>query len=170
VQTGYYRQEMATRGGKIVADSTANVLIRISALLKVTGPFDPSYALTGGSDKKLFLQLHLLGTRMGWSPRAIVFEHIEGARLSESWIVKRIQRNASINYRVESDLFGKARLTELVVGSGLVAAGLLTRPIGWVVNRASFLSKSLIAKGMGRLAALDGKGLSEYASYHKPDV
>lgn len=170
VRTGYYRQEISTRGEHVVADSTANVLVRLSVLLGVKGPFDPSYALTGGSDKKLFLQLHVLGARMAWSPRAIIFEHIENVRLSERWIIQRIRRNASINHRVESDVFGRSSTRETMIGSALLIAGLFIIPIGWISSRAKFLSKSLVAKGKGRLTAWEGKGLREYAAYHNQDV
>lgn len=150
--------------------ATNNVLIRRSTLKQVNGPFDHRFALTGGEDTFLFLQLHAAGARMVWCDEALVTESIGSSRLCLSWIVRR-------SYRVGNTL---ARTERLLGYSYLKQARRLGKGIGWIAYGSAGMLPSLptgrhhvarqitnIARGLGMTTGLFNHVYEEYGRADK---
>jgi succinoglycan biosynthesis protein ExoM len=80
------------RSGEIVPLNRmrfGNILLRGEPLRSEPGPFDTSYGLSTGEDGDLLVRLAHNGARIVWCDEAIVWEPIEGRRLSLRWLLMR---------------------------------------------------------------------------------
>ena len=133
-----------------------NVLLRANPLRAEPGPFDPSYGLSTGEDGDLLVRLARKGLRIIWCDEAIVWEPIEGRRLSLRWLLMRAlsggqefaRQTVNGKYRPISWI-GRAAffcraLLQLLVAAGLA---LLSWPAGrhravrWLITASANLGK-----------------------------
>lgn len=168
----WLRPVMADHGqhpdGAAVPDgyfSTCNLLLRREALQDIEGPFDPAFALTGGSDYMLGQELARRGRHAVWAARAVAHETIPAERASLRWYLRRRYRNGMVysmaQQRLRGRLLGSLRSGYRGLGS-LAVGGLQTARA--LPRRSARLTRSvgLLAYGLGNLAAVAGGRYEEY--------
>lgn len=157
------------RSGPVtLVDSTANVLMAVSALRRIgPRPFDERMALTGGSDKQLFTRMQKAGFRFAWSEEAIVTELIPASRVTAKWLLMRGYRVGMTDMMVVRTHSGplRAALTE----APRIVAGLLIGAVGPLATldrgkRVERLGK--LYRAAGKIAGLTGLRYEEYRKVH----
>lgn len=150
--------------------ATNNCLVRSSCYgdLKAA-PFDPEYALTGGSDTELFTNLRQSGRVFVWSDQAVVTETLPKSRMSKSWLRRRAYRGGQTFMRIDrrySDSW-QAELGRL----GRTIFRLLFGCVFWIAGLFSetmrLRGELMIATAIGKLSAYAGIRYIEYAKIHK---
>lgn len=162
------RRPRAT-GSTVAYMSTANVLFRRDVLSTVAGPFNPRFALTGGSDTFLTMQLVRQGARPIWCETAITREYIPASRLSAGWIIRRAYRVGNTVSLCEQELDPTARrLAERALRGGVcLAIGLAGAAPALLAGRAGLVSAlTYAARGAGILAGIFGHRFEEYRTVH----
>ena len=104
----FKRKNKAT-GTLLKTGATNNVLIRTAALGTPSQEFDPSFALTGGSDTEYFYRLFLAGKKLIFCDEAIVYEKVPQNRITEKWILRRSFRKGQCYSRVFIRRYSKSR-------------------------------------------------------------
>lgn len=149
--------------------ATNNVLIRREILNRFPGPFDARFALTGGSDTLLMLQLTRSGARLVWCDDAVVYEYVPASRVRVEWIVRRAYRRGNTHGRcvreVEPSIGPLSKHLTIGVGNIVVGlAGLL--PSIFFGPAAIVQMLKYIARGAGRVLGLMGYAYEEYRTVH----
>lgn len=165
--------EPAQRATGTVIDSrqaySGNVLVRRASLTAITGPFDPEFGVTGGSDTMLFWELQQRGARLVWCAEAIARETVPASRLTLRWILRRAYRGGQSFVRAEvARLTGLQRLGRaLQLGSQAMVrlpVALLLAVVQAPVSRARAARWLWTAAAqVGKLTALVGHRYREYA-------
>lgn len=88
---GFFERERHETGTHITVAGTGNVLVRTSVFDVVEG-FDPSLALTGGSDYVFFRQVTAAGLTMVWADDAVAEEWLPPSRVTAAWLLRRSYR------------------------------------------------------------------------------
>lgn len=152
-------------GAELETAKTGNVLIRKSLLDHVNGPFDHRFALTGGEDALLFMQLQSMGARLVWCDEAVVNEVIAGNRLNVKWTARRAFRLGNTITRCERIVNPAARgsFARAAKALGKIVIGIAAFPIRAPRGRAGAASSLRdIAYGIGCLVGFTGYGYQEY--------
>ena len=159
------------RGTSLTSCATNNTLARAGLFRQLR--FDSRLATAGGSDIELFRRAADSGARIIWTDRVAVREHVDPARLSVKWVLRRRLRVGSVEAQLAID---SARRTERSVAGATVARvcrgfafgirgvlriahAVITRHSGRCVDGARDL-----AYGVGSLLGLFGWRLTEYGS------
>jgi succinoglycan biosynthesis protein ExoM len=79
-------------GATSTVAETSNALVSSAVLGSVSGPFDQSLGLSGGSDSLFFLRARLAGARIAWASEALVHETIPASRATAGWLMRRAFR------------------------------------------------------------------------------
>lgn len=169
VRGHFFEDPRLATGAPVHDPATNNVLIRMSALEGVEGPFDPRYALTGGEDTHLFLRLGRAGRRMVWADEAVVHEWIPASRANARWILQRIYRGANTWSQCERELnpTAGALFSRVAKGVARVGFGLATLPFAGLFGRHRFVrSLWYVSFGAGNLTGLAGMRYQEYRTIH----
>jgi glycosyltransferase involved in cell wall biosynthesis len=157
-------------GTPIDTFATTNLLLRGGALASIKGPFDPRFALSGGSDRALAARLARSGARLIWCEEAVTTECVSRDRMSLKWMLRRYYRIGNTKPWIERALEPELRVNSVAVlleGVGLLLRSLLLLPSsffkgrGLVVNRLRFL-----AMGVGEILGLLGHKYLEYRDMH----
>ena len=148
---------------------TSNVLLEMNTLAAIPGPFDPAFALTGGSDYMLGQELRARGGRFVWARNAVVSETVPASRTTLRWYMQRRFRTgmtfAMAQRRVQGPLRGALR--GAYRGAGSLAVGSLGLVQGVVGSRAQLAEAAgLVAYGVGNLAGATGEHYEEYRTVH----
>jgi GT2 family glycosyltransferase len=156
-------------GTPITYMSTANVLFTRRILASVAGPFNPRFALTGGSDTFLTMQLAQRGARPIWCDEALVHEVVPASRVSARWIIRRAYRVGNTISLCERELHPTARrLAERALRGGacitIGVAGLVPAALGGRATMVRMLTYA--ARGAGILAGIFGHRFEEYRTVH----
>jgi succinoglycan biosynthesis protein ExoM len=145
-----------------------NALLRAALVHQEPGPFDPRYGLATGEDGDLLLRLVARGGRLVWCDEAAVYEPIEPARLSLTWLLQRAySRGQEFGHKRLAGRYGPMTLPRRIgfaaecSGKLLAATALsvLDLPRGrhrsghWLVRSAA---------NIGKLTALIGGRYEEY--------
>ena len=141
----------------------------MTVLTQIEGPFDPAFALTGGSDAYLGRDLAARGHRFFWADEAVIHETVPPERTTVRWLLQRRFRTGGALAKVRARLQGRARgtATVLIRATGAVVVGLLSMLKGLATGRQGVLEGLMIAAfGAGGLFALLGGEFREYASRH----
>ncbi len=171
LDSGLFEKKLAEDGGKLEVAHTSNVLIRKDLLDWVEGPFDPRFALTGGSDTMLFRTLSRLGANMIWSDRSVVWETIPPSRSNFGWVMRRAYRVGNTKIRCEKALPPELRRSLI---------GLIMRAVLSILQESIKLLPSLVLQGktraimrlkwiatsLGMIAACFGISYEEYRRVH----
>jgi succinoglycan biosynthesis protein ExoM len=88
----YLSTRPQTRGGEVQTGYTGNAILRWRGARYTRERFSLEKGKTGGEDTEFFFRLWRLGARFAVAENAIVFEHVEPARLAFDWIQKRKYR------------------------------------------------------------------------------
>jgi glycosyltransferase involved in cell wall biosynthesis len=145
---------------------TGNVLLETSILREIEGPFDPAFALTGGSDAFLGREIEKRGARFIWADEAIIHETVPRSRATLGWFLRRRFRTGMALAMIRSRLQGRLRgsVTILVKGVGAIVYGLLWATRGFVSGRKGLLEgAAIVVFGLGGLFGLLGGRFNEYA-------
>lgn len=166
VEGRFFERPRHATGTFLNGARTTNVLIDRVILNSLAGPFDPRFALSGGEDTLLFMQLHRCGARIVWCDEAYTSEYVPISRSkSLGWLLRR-------SYRVGNSL----ALCEKAVGStsiqlsirgakGIVRVlqGLLGLVPSFLLGRAHTVRNlAYIARGIGMILGLMGHKFQEY--------
>lgn len=89
IEGDFHSTKPPAPGVAVTTGCSANVLIRRSAPGLDKLRFDIALGRAGGEDTVFFAQLHALGARMTFAPRALVYERVEPRRLSLGWLLQR---------------------------------------------------------------------------------
>jgi succinoglycan biosynthesis protein ExoM len=127
-------------GTSMEAAGTGNLLISLPHVRRHGLTFDDELGLAGGSDHLFTKRLRRTGGSIYWCDEAIVHEFVPSDRLTAAWTMRRGYRSGATAVRVDLMLAESAAararvrvrnlaggLARVVLGSGRVAAGLLTR-------------------------------------------
>lgn len=148
---------------------TSSILLRADTLARIPGPFDPAFALTGGSDYMLGQALAALGARAVWAAHALVYEAFPPSRANLRWYLQRRFRTGLTYVKAQrarrGRLRGSAKGLYRAAGSltlgGRDLARALTGPRTELVKAAG-----LIVYGLGNAAGAAGGRYEEYRTIH----
>lgn len=104
-----FKKKTKGTGKLLKTGATNNVLIRTAALGTPSQEFDPSFALTGGSDTEYFYRLFLAGKKLIFCDEAIVYEKVPQNRITEKWILRRSLRKGQCYSRIFIRRYSKSR-------------------------------------------------------------
>jgi glycosyltransferase involved in cell wall biosynthesis len=157
-----------TTGVVDLVESTANVLLARGVLETIGHPwFDPSFALTGGSDKDAFARMKRLGHRFAWADEARVLEAIPGSRVTLKWVLMRAYRVGNSDMRTL--LRYRRGLGEPLVEAARIAGAFVLAPVqlalAWSPSRRVD-SLCRLWRAAGKVAAVGGAHYREYATIH----
>lgn len=168
----FFDRSRRSTGTPVKYVATNNVLIRRGVLGDVDGPFDHRFALTGGEDTFLFLQLHAAGATMVWCDEAVVTESIGSDRLCLRWIIRRSYRVGNTLARCEQLLgYGRAaKMRRFGKGAGWLlygSAGVLLSLLNGRAHAARRIAN--MARGLGMIAGLFNYTYEEYGRHPSPE-
>ena len=171
VDGGFFEKRWAKTGEEIPSAHTANVLIRRQVLAGVEGPFDPRFALTGGSDTLLSLRLKRTGSKIVWCERSVVWESIPPSRSNFSWVIRRAYRIGNTRVRCEKALPPDLRrsMRSLVMGAGftLLRESLKLAPSLLLQGKVRAIKRlTWMATACGIITGFLGIGYEEYRQIH----
>lgn len=144
---------------------TNNVLVKAEILRKLNPVFDNRFAISGGSDCCLFLNLNKAGYKITWADEAIVHDVILSSRTNLRWILFRGYREWSNHSSLEKELYPSfsVQSIRIIKGFGLIGIGLLRLIPSLLMEKAAFVTSLLyISRGMGTLGGLLGFFYQEY--------
>lgn len=170
-KSGFYSRPPMPDGAVVPRNMLrfGNIMLRRDWLMRVPGPFDPAYGLTGGGDLLLLCQLAERGARIVWSQAAVAWEPVEPMRLSARWLLLRGLRGGQ-NFAdfwcrgllgpvngLQRVLFFLRALAQLLIASVLF--------LGWVPFNRTSAMRWLIsaAANFGKLSIWTKWRYEEYA-------
>ena len=169
-QGGFFLRGRFPTGTEVKYGACNNVLIR-SELLRDAGlRFDPRFALTGGEDTLLFLQLsEQTKIKIIWCDSAVVFEDLPLDRVSVLWLLRRAMREGS-NMPQYDAVLGKRRFFRLrwiLQGLVHIARALPLRCVGILGDELQRIrSRRELALGIGMIRGSFGGEINEYGERH----
>jgi len=104
-----FKTKQKGTGSLVKTGATNNVLLRTEALGTPPQEFNPSFALTGGSDTEYFYRLFLSGKKLIFCDKAIVYEKVPQNRITEKWILRRSFRKGQCYSRIFIRKYSKFR-------------------------------------------------------------
>jgi succinoglycan biosynthesis protein ExoM len=167
----FYDYARMPSGGEVPLNQMriGNVLLRTAAVRSQPGPFDPKYGLTCGEDGDLLIRMVHAGARIIWCDEAVVYEQMEPARLSLSWLMQRaLSGGQEFARKTLKGVYGRVslltgiRLFLRALAQAVVAACLAF--LCWPFGRhraASWLLK--LAANIGKLSVFFGWRYQQYA-------
>lgn len=150
---------------------TNNALIKKDVLLRIDGPFDPAFGISGGSDTMALSQVHATGARMVWCQEAGVTEDVDPNRVNEQWLLQRAARGgrdfALLVWRGHiPPLLGMRRLgliiDTLIKAAGATALCIINAP---APKHVRVQAKRKLWAQLGRIRAFSGAEFEEYRTY-----
>lgn len=144
---------------------TNNVIVKAEILRSLNPVFDNRFAVSGGSDSCLFLNLTKAGYLITWADEAIVYDYILPSRTNLRWILFRGYREWSNHSSLEKELYPSisVQTIRIIKGFGLIGIGLLRLIPSLLFGKVAAVTSLLfIARGMGTLGGLLGLFYEEY--------
>ncbi len=165
----FERRRLAT-GTAVEAAATNNLLLDLHEVRALGLRFNARFGLTGGSDTLFTRELTGAGRLILWCDEALVVDVVPASRLTRRWVLQKAFRSgnswtrtslemadsAPAKLRVRATMTARA-LPRIAGGSARLAAGVLTRSVGW---RARGLRT--VARGAGMATGAFGYVYSEY--------
>ena len=144
---------------------TNNVLVKAEILRRLDPVFDNRFALAGGSDAYLFMNLHQEGYKTIWANEAIVYDGIPASRTNLRWILLRGYRTWSNYSSFEKEMYPSfvRQFIRAVKGFALVVIGISKSLPSLFLGKAALVWALLyIFRGMGTLGGLANIFYEEY--------
>jgi succinoglycan biosynthesis protein ExoM len=148
---------------------TGNLFVKYDCLKNMEGPFNESFALTGGEDTNLGYRLEAFGYKICWAKNAVTHEFIPENRMKLKYILLRHFRIANTEYDISIGSKGSLGLMkQFAQGCSRIVIGLLILPISCVFSlfRGWHLAVDqlkLITRGLGFVARSFGFRYNLYA-------
>jgi len=162
---GYFKAPRYPDGEERHVAFTNNVMIKTEILQGLNPVFDHRFALSGGSDSYLFLNLTKAGHKIVWADNAVVYDDIPSSRTKLKWILFRSYRMWSNYSAFEMELYPSiaTQLIRMIKGFTLILIGIF-RLVPSLIMGKTFIAKSLISisQGMGTLGGLIGVFYQDY--------
>jgi glycosyltransferase involved in cell wall biosynthesis len=166
LRSDFEKLEPTILNGKLVVDSTANILFSGSFLRGWNERlFDTRFQFSGGSDSELLRRTTARGVRHAYAPHALVIEDIPASRCTEMWLLKRNFRNGNVLGRVSAFHAGRTAAFVKIGPNALVLwlRGLARSLTAGSDLRRRYLARKDRARASGMFAALRGSVMQEYA-------
>ena len=144
---------------------TNNVLIKANILKSLDPVFDNRFAILGGSDCYLFLNLHKAGYKIIWADEAIVYDNIPSSRTNLKWILFRGYREPSSYSSAEKELYPSffVQFVRILKGFALIGIGIVRLVPSLLTEKAAIVNSLVyICRGLGTLGGLVGVFYQEY--------
>ena len=144
---------------------TNNVLIKADILRNLEPVFDNRFAILGGSDCYLFLNLHKSGYKIIWADEAIVYDNIPSSRTNLKWILFRGYREPSSYSSAEKELYPSffVQFVRILKGFALIGIGIIRLIPSLLTEKAAIVNSLVyICRGLGTLGGLLGVFYQEY--------
>lgn len=166
-----YNEVHYPSGSLLQSAATNNTLVKWEVINKYSGPFDISFAFTGGSDSMLFRSIYRDGYSIVWTEDAKVCEYIPETRTAIRWIVLRAYRKGVTRSKCEKKLFsGHMRLFLLVrIAKSLfriISSALFFVPTLFYGKKSIIINLCNFARGCGMFLGLFGINYEEYRRIH----
>ena len=152
-------------GDSVSVAFTNNVIVKAEILRGLNPVFDNRFAVSGGSDSCLFLNLNKAGYLITWADEAIVYDNVLPCRTNLRWILFRGYREWSNHSFLEKELYPSVtiQLIRIIKGIGLIGISLLSLLPSLLLGKVAVVNSLLfIARGMGTLGGLLGLFYEEY--------
>ncbi|MEM8830382.1 MAG: glycosyltransferase [Cyanobacteria bacterium P01_G01_bin.19] len=165
VKGKFFEQPRYDTGHNRPVAYTNNVLVRTEILKNLDPVFDDRFAMLGGSDCFLFLNLHKAGHTIIWADDAVVYDNIPSYRTKLKWILFRCYRVSSSYSSVEKELYPSfaVQLTRTIKGFALIGIGLVRLIPSLLIEKAAVVNSLVyISRGLGTLGGLLGIFYQEY--------
>ena len=149
---------------------TNNVLIKADILRSLDPVFDNRFAMLGGSDCYLFLNLHKAGYKIVWADEAIVYDNIPSSRTNLKWILFRGYREPSSYSSAEKELYPSffVQSVRMLKGFALIGIGIARLIPSLLIEKAAVVNSLVyICRGLGTLGGLLGVFYQEYKNRGK---
>lgn len=165
VKGGFFNPDRYPTGKIRPVAYTNNVIVRAEILRDLDPVFDNRFAIIGGSDCFLFLNLHKAGHEIVWADDAIVYDSIPSSRTNLKWILFRSYRQPSSYSSTEKELYPSffIQSIRMLKGLALIMIGLLRLIPSLLVEKAAVVNSLVyICRGLGTLGGLVGLFYEEY--------
>jgi succinoglycan biosynthesis protein ExoM len=157
-------------GTQVRFANTNNVLIRRAILDELSGPFDSRFALSGGGDTFLSLQLRHRDRSIVWCDSAIVYEYVPASRMRSKWILQRAYRHGNASARCDKlldDSRAIRKVFRLAKGSARIAQGALGLVPALLFGKPAWVKMAAdISRGAGMVTGILGHTYEEYKKIH----
>jgi succinoglycan biosynthesis protein ExoM len=171
VHRAFYHKTLPIANGFVTDGYTANCLISVAAVNRLSLRFSSKFNEIGGEDTWFFKELLDGGGRIAWAESALVWDFIPSSRMEARWLMKRWYRtgymeallpkfdSSSISGRITNLARGFARLSG---GTVLVLGAACMRPFSAPGTVLQHLFT--VCRGAGLISSVFGRSYKEYAS------
>ncbi len=169
VRGRFFERPRHPTGASLDATRSGNCLFVTRLVANDPMPFDPKFALSGGSDTHFFRQVHREGASIVWADDAIVHERVPASRATAGWVLQRAYRGGAcfaVSERLgqESSSWIPRRL---LTGVGRGALGLLLVLPSVVLGKAGIMrALQMTFIGAGLISGIFGFLYREYSVVH----
>lgn len=165
MKSGFFNPPRSQTGESREVAFTNNVLVKAEILRQYNPVFDNRFALTGGEDTYLFMQIYQAGYKIVWADDAIVYDWLPADRTKPKWILERCRHLWSTRSLSEKELYPSwaTKAIRALKGLALILIGIVGLPFSLFWGRQGiFKSLMYIYKGTGTYLGLMGINRQEY--------
>lgn len=167
IDMGFYEPLKMATGTTLKMNHMAsnNVMLSSKILLRVMGPFERQYGLSGGEDTLLFgTLLHQHHCYFVWCAEAVVYESLPLSRCTIPWLIKRAFRGGQGYADIERKIRGNSRYIIRIISALVILPMLvLLLPILYFINRSHF--HKLLIKAVSKAGQLSSVLQWRYKEY-----
>jgi len=166
----FFSRKRYDSGTPLKIAATNNTLVKKRIFDEIQRDFDINFALTGGSDTHLFMDIHKRGYSIIWADNAIVKEWIPKSRANKNWLLKRGYREGNVYARCEIDIYGsrKTKFIRLLKACLKLCRNTIYLLLSIFQSKSKRIkSQRNIAISIGEIVGVFDKKYNEYKSIHQ---